>query len=154
MTEGIADRPVDWKTTDAAEDFVKPENLEKSFSELRKWYNIPSAASTAPEIKPPTALHLSWLSGSPYEILTRLNVPMEVNYFQQQPESRETGAVAILSRKGEGSYLQIKAADDGASAAASEAEGNHKLVLTLMRAKFCSTVRNELEDLLKARRVD
>jgi hypothetical protein len=154
---------INWDTADAASKFLLPLSLKQVFQGLTTFFDVPTEATKGvPEVlQPPLALSITWTEGDADQILRRTKLPLSISSIARDQEpillqefdtSRQDElqpALGISTGPKDGPrLLSIR------HVFPEQAASHHLLTFTLLRTRYCSRLREGLDAMIKARRVD
>jgi hypothetical protein len=155
---------INWDTVDAASQFTLPRSLKQVFQGLTTFFEVPTEVSDCiPEIlRPALAVNVRWTEGDADQILRRTKLPLSLSSIakehtpvehqdsdsSQQDELRPALGISADSTDGVPRYLSMR------HVLPEQTTSQQCLTFTLLRTRYCSRLREGLDAMIKARRVD
>ena len=160
---------VNWDNARSAQNFLSSTTLTQALQGLTSFFEVPQAATTGDQkLDPPLAYNVAWTQGDAANILKQTKLPLEIALFDQdlleptQGGSQESdqeppsasGTIIDQSTPGSGHVFRIRHVSLESVPADVADSKEVTIVLSLMRTRWCSRLKEDLYDTIRARRVD
>ena len=160
---------INWDDDRAANNFLSPASMAQAFQGLTAFFEVPKTAAAAAirSLNEPAAFNIAWQRGDAAKMLNRTKLPLQISISEECGKLSEesqcdndhedaNGAVGVITAsagKGDETFVHIRHVLPGAPTTA-ERQHNTSLSLNLMRTRYCSRLKEDLYDMIRARRVD
>lgn len=160
---------INWDDDRTANNFLSLASMAQAFQGITAFFEIPEASITGPirALNEPVALNITWESGDAAKILNRTKLPLQVcvaGAVSDLNDSARTesddndmpdaigAARANMDIENE-TFVRIRHLLSEDSNTATR-QTSASLILSLMRTRYCSRLKEDLYDMIRARRVD
>lgn len=159
---------INWDDERSAKNFLSPTSMTQAFQGLTAFFEIPHVMDVGAiwSLDEPVVFNIAWYSGDVTRMLNRTKLPLQISISDgtndlgplsapREEDEDEHAAGVALAEGDQASVTVVKLSHFAPQVSVHTLSSSHKnLVLSLMRTRYCSRIKEDLYDMICARRVD
>ncbi|ETN38736.1 uncharacterized protein HMPREF1541_06774 [Cyphellophora europaea CBS 101466] len=164
ITPGLLGLFINWNDERSARNFLLQSSLSQAFQGLTTFFETPSAMSTStPAFDQPMAINITWSHGNIVKTLNRTKLPLRIAIGQATEAADEhmgedmswaTGTNVGQSSMDTETCLRLDHISSDLKSVNGRPSSDGAITFSLMRTRYCSRLKEDLYDMIRARRAD
>lgn len=164
---GILAMIINWNDAKSADGFLTAAAFKQAFQGFTTFFKVPKVDMVADDLdlSRPTAINVYWTDGEPLQVLQRTKQPLRIAIEHSDEGSEGYPDHSSLRRPSKASGIgktsgsthdmsfSIRPVEELADLPTKTGD-QYEMDLALMRTRYCSRIKEDLYDMIRARRVD